>query len=341
MKALLYKGKNQLEINWVPIPEPEHDEVLIKVEYAGICGTDIHIFHGKHPRAKGPLVMGHEFSGVIVQCPENSELKVGDFVTAEPLISCGTCFTCLSGYPHVCKTLGLYGIDANGAFAQYVKMPVRKVYKIPEKIKPEVGALIEPIAVAIHALRLSNLKISDTVCILGGGPIGLLLALASREAGCKDVIICEMNSYRLKLAEDYGITTVDASREDVPARILNLTGNIGADIVFEAAGVEATNLLAPKLCRERGEVINVGIPKQPILSDILSITFKEITTKGVRVYEPFDFARAIDFIKRSDIDFTPFISGPYPLAEYEKAFAMAERGEGIMRAIFKINQEGK
>jgi (R,R)-butanediol dehydrogenase/meso-butanediol dehydrogenase/diacetyl reductase len=214
MNALLYKGKNELELGSIPIPEPGIDEVLIKVSYAGICGTDIHIYHGKHPRAKGPLVMGHEFCGEIVKCPESSELNVGDFVTAEPLISCGTCFTCLSGHPHVCKTLGLYGIDANGAFAEYVTMPVKKVYKIPKEIKRQFGALIEPIAVAIHALRISNLKISDTVCILGGGPIGLLLALTSKAAGCKDVIICEMNSYRLELAKKYGITTVDVSSEN-------------------------------------------------------------------------------------------------------------------------------
>ena len=313
--------------------------MLIKVAYAGICGTDIHIYHGKHPRAEGPLVMGHEFCGEIVNCPESSNLKVGDFVTAEPLISCGTCFTCKSGHPHVCKSLGLYGIDANGAFAQYITIPENKVYKIPHGIKPEFGALIEPIAVAIHALRISNLKISDTVCILGGGPIGLLLALVSKAAGCKEIIICEMNDYRLNLAEQYGLQTINALERDVLKEIMGITAGVGADIVFEAAGVEETNLLAPKLCRERGEVINVGIPKQPVLSDILSITFKEITTKGVRVYEPFDFARAIDFIKTSKVDFTPFISGPYPLTDYEKVFAMAEKGEGVMRALFKLDQD--
>ena len=172
MKAVFFTGKNEIEVRDTKVPQIGQEEVLINVKFAGICGTDLSIMAGKHPRARPPLIMGHEFSGVIETAGGDvRNLKPGDKVVAEPLISCGTCFACRSGYGYVCQNLGLYGIDAPGAFAEYIALPAGKVFKLPETFDLKKAALIEPLAVAVHAVRLSSLKVTDAVCVLGAGPI--------------------------------------------------------------------------------------------------------------------------------------------------------------------------
>ena len=249
MKAAVFMGKEKLEVREVDVPEITEEEALIRVKFAGICGTDIHIFAGKHPRVKAPLIMGHEFSGEIakIETKRRKDFKKGNRVVAEPLISCGECFACKSGFAHVCQKLGLYGIDKDGAFAQYVKIPVDKLFKIPLNINFDVAALIEPIAVAVHAVRTSSLKMGDIVCVQGGGPIGLLTALVAKLSGSANVIICEKQPFRIKLAKGFGLQVIDVNDKDPVAEILKLTRGRGADVVFEAAGFPPTVLLSPKL----------------------------------------------------------------------------------------------
>ena len=205
MKAIFYMGKNTLEVRDTEKPGLEEDrDVIVQVKYAGICGTDLSIMAGKHPRAKRPLIMGHEFSGTVHEAGTNvSGMQAGDRIVVEPLISCGTCYACRSGYAYVCQNLGLYGIDAPGAFAEFVKVPAEKVFSVPDDIDYDIAALIEPMAVAVHAIRLSNLKVGDVVCVQGAGPIGLLTALVAQQSGSREVIICEKESYRCDIAHTF------------------------------------------------------------------------------------------------------------------------------------------
>jgi len=339
MKALVYQGKDTLEVEYREIPQLEPGEALIGVKYAGICGTDLGILAGKHPRATPPLIMGHEFSGEIVRLNNvsGSGFKVGDRVTAEPLISCGNCFACRMGFRHVCQNLKLYGIDEDGAFAQYMRVPINKLYRIPRDIPFNIGALVEPLAVAVHAVRLSGVGIGDVVCVLGGGTVGLLTALVARMSGTDNVIVFEKQPHRIHIAHEYGLKAMDVNKNDPLQEINRQTNNRGADVVFEAAGSPESVLIAPGLCRVRGKVIVIAIPKEPRPMDMVALTFKEITVKGIRVYEPFDFERAINILSKKTIDLSRLIFGTFPLDKAQKAFQTAKEGKKAMRVLFKID----
>ena len=332
MKALVYLGKDRIEVQEKEIPRIDDGEALIRVRYAGICGTDLSIIAGKHPRAKPPLIMGHEFSGEVAE--GSSKLQPGSRVVVEPLIFCGECYACRSGFAYVCQNLGLFGIDAPGAFAEYIKVPETTVHRIPDELDFSIAALIEPLSVAVHAVRLSGLKVGDSVCVLGAGPIGLLTALVARLSGAGRVLISEKEPYRLRVARSFGLDAVDAGKENPAAAVEEMTGGVGMDIVYEAAGAEETVLLAPSLCRVRGEVVQIAMPKVPRLLDIVTFTFRELRMTGVRVYAPFDFQRAIALAPK--LDLRPLLSEAFSLNDAVEAFRMAAGGSEVMRAVFRI-----
>jgi 2-desacetyl-2-hydroxyethyl bacteriochlorophyllide A dehydrogenase len=232
----------------------------------------------------------------------------------------------------------LYGIDQPGAFADYIKIPARSVFKIPENISSKLAVLVEPMAVAVHAVRLSSLKISDTVCVLGGGPIGLLAALVVQQAGARTILISEIQPFRITLAREFGIEVINPTQIDLQKAVFERTKGRGADIVFEAAGSEETVLIAPKLCRVQGEVMMIAMPKVPRSFDIVAYTFKEITMKGVRVYAPFDFERAIHLIAECPHDLMKLLGGFYPLSQGTQAFEEAKHAKESMRVIFAIKE---
>jgi (R,R)-butanediol dehydrogenase/meso-butanediol dehydrogenase/diacetyl reductase len=341
MKALVYEGKNDIAFKQIEQPVPATGEALIRVKAAGICGTDLSILAGKHPRAKAPLIMGHEFSGDIVSINSDKPegLKVGERVTAEPLISCGECIACKSGFAYVCHNLKLYGIDRNGAFAQYVTVATDRLYKVPDSIGYQSAALIEPLAVAVHAVRSSGLKAGDSVCVLGAGPIGLLTALVLKNSGADRILVCEREPYRIKLAREYGFHIIEADRGNTVEEIMELTSGRGVDIVFEAAGGASTFVTATKICRVRGEVVMIAMPKDLVPCDIVSLTFKELVVKGVRVYAPYDFERAINIMSNSGIDFSKLLSSPFPLERGVEAFTKAGKGKEVMRVLIDTGAE--
>jgi (R,R)-butanediol dehydrogenase/meso-butanediol dehydrogenase/diacetyl reductase len=335
MKAIVFEGKGQLAYKDVETPRPGKGEVQIKIAYAGICGSDLSIVHGVHPRAKAPLVMGHEFSGTISELGEGvSGLSLGDRVTAEPLISCGECYSCKMGYSYVCEKLGLWGIDAPGAFADYMIIPAEKIYSLPPGISLQAGAMVEPLAVGVHAVRLSSLQVGDQAVVLGAGPIGLVTALAARESGAQ-VFISEVEPFRIKRARSLGFDVIDGS-ENVEEAIMTRTLGRGCRVVFECAGAPPTIMIAPKLACVRGEVIQVAMPKTPQAVDIVAHTFKEITMKGVRVYAPFDFEKAVNLAASGKIDLDKILSPPYKPQDHGKAIADAEEGKESMRVMFEL-----
>jgi (R,R)-butanediol dehydrogenase/meso-butanediol dehydrogenase/diacetyl reductase len=339
MKAVVFGGKETILIEERPEPVPGAGEVVIRVRKAGICGTDMSIVSGLHPRAKPALVMGHEFVGAIesIGGDVHQNLSVGERVVVEPLISCGKCYACRAGFSYVCEKLGLYGIDTDGAFAELVKVAADKVFQTPESLSDTAAALIEPLAVAVHAVRESALKVGDEACVLGGGPIGLLTALVAREAGLKDIVLVERRANRIEIAKGFGIPTFDSSTGGIEAEILRRTDGRGVDVVFEAAGAPATMMVAPRLCRIRGEIIQISMPKTPREMDVVGITFREVTLKGVRCYAPFDFQRAIDLATTWAGDLERIASEPFALDDAERAFAVARQGDQALKVIFDID----
>ena len=338
MKTVVYRGKEQIAVEERPIPVPGEGEVLIRVRRAGICGTDMSIVAGLHPRAQPSLVMGHEFIGTIEELGPavEQDLGVGDRVVVEPLITCGHCYACRAGFAYVCENLGLYGIDTDGAFAEFIKVAADKVFNIPDSLNDTAASLIEPLAVAVHAVRLSALKIGDMACVLGGGPIGLLTALVASQVGLRDLVLVERQPSRLDIADQLGVSTFNSSDGDIAQEIGRRTGGRGVDVVFEAAGAPSTMLVAPRLCCIRGEIIQISMPKILREMDIVAITFRELTLKGVRVYDAYDFERAIHLASSWSHDLTKLASEPFTLDEAEQAFAVARQGDKALKVLFDI-----
>ena len=183
------------------------------MDACGFCGSDLNIVAGTHPRARPPLTLGHELSGRIARMGEPSrDLADGDRVTAYPLITCGTCHACTHGYPHVCRQLRLFGFDVDGGMAQFVKLPVDALMKLPEKMPARIGALIEPLAVAVHGVGRTALEGVETAAVLGAGPIGILTALVARSRGIPNLLISDVLPSRLELARSLGLTTIRPAR---------------------------------------------------------------------------------------------------------------------------------
>jgi len=308
MKAALYKNNRVVEVEEIKKPEIKDKEALIKVKYTGICGTDLHIYEGLHPRAKALLVMGHEISGIVDEIRTNrKDMKVGERVVINPLISCGNCFPCKENNPHLCPNLNLVGIDRNGGFAEYVKVRDDKLYKIPDSLSMDLAALMEPVAVAVHAVRKSQLSLGDKVAVIGGGPIGQLIAQICKLNGVSSVVMLEINPERVSFAKKFGIIT-GISLEESIRKVKEATRGKGADIVYEAVGIQDTYNYTTDLVKVGGKIVAVGAASKPIALNFWKIYFEELKIIGIHVYEPEDIEIAIDLLNRYPKIFQPFIS---------------------------------
>ncbi|MBE7556950.1 MAG: alcohol dehydrogenase catalytic domain-containing protein [Anaerolineales bacterium] len=337
MKAVSYQGKDSIELVDKPVPEATGQQALIKVNYAGICGTDLAIVTGKHPRATAPLVMGHEFAGVIAALPPDphSDLKIGDRVTVYPLLSCGKCYICQMGLPHVCRNLKLIGIDTDGAFAEYVVAAEDAIFKIPDNLTNLEGALIEPLAVCIHAASMSRLQIGDTVVVTGAGPIGLLMAQVARAAGAAQIIVTEVATARIETAQAMGFTVLNAAAENLVQQVLDMTQGRGGDIVFEATGHPSVAPYLMELVRIRGQLVQLGIFKQPVALDLRALNFKEVDLIGSRVYTREDYERAISLAAAQKFDLKAVVSRVRPLAEAVSNFEDAKNATSL-KVMFEV-----
>lgn len=337
MKAGLYISEKNVKVDTLEKPTLKRGEALIKVSSAGICGTDMMIYFGKHPRAKAPLAMGHEFSGMIEEINGESALNPGDRVVIEPTMSCGKCDACLSGNTHVCNTLGLIGIDSHGGFAEYAAVPLHRLHKIPDTLSDAHAALAEPVAVGIHTVRRSNVKVGDTVAVLGAGPIGLLIALTAKLAGADKIFISDISPYRLSKAEELGFIALDGRKINVVEEVMAATNGIGADVVFEVAGSNITADQMIHVCRTQGQIVVVSVYKQPPTIDLAAMHFRELSLTTTRCYSHSDFATAVSMMANGQIDVTPFISHQLSLDEIEKGFQLMTNPEESLKILIQPN----
>lgn len=332
MKAIVYHGSNKISLDDVPAPEIKSNEVLIKVHYAGICGSDLNIYVGAHPRAKAPLVPGHEFSGVIEE--GNGHFTKGTKVTVRPLISCGRCHACESGNSHVCATLKLYGIDTDGGMAQYVKVPADVVHVLPDDMPMTIGAFVEPLAVGVHAVSRANMKAGDSIVVFGAGTIGFCVASVAASCGAKQIIMVETNPYRLGLAKECGFTALSPADGNVVEQILALTGGVGADVVFDCAAHPSVAAVLTKIVKVQGTIEIVGSYKKPAEVALLDIEFKELTIVGTRVYVKRDFETAIKLI-RSGFPYQNLIT-VYPPEKAQEGFDTCLHGGDVIKVMYQF-----
>lgn len=340
MKAGVYVSEAKAVMQQKAKPVIKEGEALVKVSHAGICGTDMMIYFGKHPRAQAPLTMGHEFSGVIEEIRGETEFSVGDRVAVEPTLSCGTCEACVRGQFHVCKKLKLIGIDQDGGFAQHVAVPVNRLHRLPEKLSSEHAALAEPVAVAVHTVRRSRLKVGDQAVILGAGPIGLLIGMIAKRAGAKKVMISDISSYRLTKAKELGFIPIDAAKKDVVKEVRLLTDDVGADVVFEVAGNQITAKQMVETSRIQGEIVVVSVYKSAPEVNLAAMHFKEISLTTTRCYTREDFQTAIDLLANGEIAADSLISHKLPLEDIQAGFEFMQRPDESLKVLFAPNGEG-
>ncbi|MFP7478926.1 zinc-dependent alcohol dehydrogenase [Terribacillus saccharophilus] len=333
MQAGTYIGLETLSVEQRKIPSPGKGEALIKIAYAGICGTDMMIYQGKHPRAKAPLIMGHEFSGTIEALGSESCFSKGDKVVIEPTLSCGTCKACEAGQHQVCKYLKLIGIDMDGGFASFAVVPINKLIKAPD-VELSHAALTEPLAVAVHTIKRSGLQIGNTIIILGGGPIGLLIGLVAKQAGAGEVLISDISPYRLSKAKELGFTAIDARTESVAEIVNAKTDGKMADIVFEVAGNQITANQMTELVRIQGKIMVVSVYKQAPAVDLAIMHFKELSILTTRCYSKDDFKTAIKLITNKQVNVEPLISHKLPLSRLEEGFKFMQNPEAALKILF-------
>ncbi|HBE78466.1 MAG TPA: dehydrogenase [Firmicutes bacterium] len=338
MKALVYQGPHAVGIEERPIPH-QKGNALIKVSYSGICGSDLSIVDGKHPRAKAPLIMGHEFSGKVMEVESNQDnITVGDRVTMYPLLSCGKCLPCRTGNSHVCRMLGLIGIDCDGSMAEYVSVPTHMLVKIPDAIDDEIGALLEPLAVVVHGVHQGRFRVMDEVMITGGGPIGILTGIVMKNIGAAHVYITEIDPFRLSVCKEVGLDVIDMEKENPIEYIKEKTDGEGVDLLVEASGVPVAAQQTTELVRCKGTICMLGIQKSLTPIDLRQLNFKEITMVGSRVYTKEAFKQAVNFAPQINDVLRKVITHRFSLADGVKAFeAIHDKKQNTLKVLIKSN----
>lgn len=330
MKGTAYEGAGRLRTGPVDVAPPGPGQLQIAVAYCGLCGTDLHIVHGDmDARVDKPLIFGHEASGTVAAIgPGVQGWEVGDPLTVMPLIWDGTCAACLAGHQHICQNLTFVGIDSPGALQQRWNVPAAIAVLLPADLDLRTAALVEPGAVAVHDVRRSGLQVGDRVVVLGGGPIGVLIACVARDAGAQ-VLVAEIDESRRGRVSALGFDVRDPAGTDLAAAVEEWTGGVGADVVFEVSGAAAAARTATALAKVRGTIVIVAIHAAAREIDLQRVFWRELRLLGARVYQRSDFERAIELLRRGVIPAEALISSVVPLEETAAAVADLSAGRAM------------
>jgi L-iditol 2-dehydrogenase len=319
MKAVRFDAIGSLATREVVKPAPGPDDLLVKVEACGVCGTDRHILHGEFP-SNPPVTLGHEFAGIVEVIGSAVQgFRVGDRITGDPNISCGRCPQCQNGRVNLCENLRAIGIHRDGGFADYVVVPQKQAFSLPLTLDPLHGAFCEPLACCLHGIDIAAIRAGSSVVVLGGGVIGLLIVQLARLAGATRVVLSTRQASKRRLAEELGATaTVDPSSGDVVEAIAGEHGLLpgGADVVIECAGVPETVVQATRLAKKGGTAVILGVMPQGAKVEIepFDILFRELKVLGSFI-NPFAHRRAADLVASGAIRIAPLISRVVSLDE--------------------------
>lgn len=329
----------KIEFKDVPIPEIGDGQLLIKIMRIGICGSDIHVYHGKHPFTSYPVVQGHEVSGEIVKVgPDVLGLKIGDKVTIQPQVVCGKCYSCTHGGYHICDELKVMGFQTTGTASEYFAVDAKKVIRLPDEIDFDLGAMVEPLAVAVHALgRGGDIK-GKKILVLGAGPIGNLVAQAAKGLGAEAVMVTDVSSYRLNMAKECGIDfSVNAKEQDLGKMLLNEFGQDGADLILECAGANPTIDQAIKYARKGTDIIVVAVFGDKANIDLATVQDRELKLIGTLMYQENDYKTAIELITNHKVKLKPLITGYFDFKDYIKGYqCIEEQKDQVMKVIIKV-----
>ncbi len=341
ISAAYYRGDKRFTVETIAAPQPPGPgEVQIDVAFCGICGTDLHVYLGHMDQRVGfERVIGHEMSGTVGAVGDGvAGLTPGDRVVVRPLDACGECPACKRGHAHICQNLKFLGLDTDGAFQEKWTVPAHTVHKLPEGMPLDHAALIEPVAVACHDVRRGRVEAGEDVLVIGGGPIGMLIAMVAGHAGA-NVTVSEINPHRLAVAQKLGFTAINPKESDVAATVLEATGSKGADVIFEVSGTQPGVDLMTAAASTRCRVVMVAIHAKRAEVDLFQFFWKEIEMIGARVYEPADYDEAIELVASGAIDAETIITDIQGLNRIGEAFAELAGNPQAMKTLIRCNPE--
>ena len=333
MAVMKPQAKPGVEIRDVAIPQIGLTDVLVKVKVASICGTDLHIYNWDRwaqGRIRPPLIPGHEFCGeVVAYGNEVTSVKEGDFVSAEMHVACGKCLQCRTGEAHICQFVKIIGVDADGAFAEYVRIPESNIWKLDPAIPQEYASILDPLGNSVHTVLAGEIA-AKTVAVTGCGPIGLFSIAVARAVGASTVFAIEVNQYRRRIAQQMKADFVlDPSNDDVTKIVMEQTGGLGVDVVLEMAGHPTAIRTAFEVVRRGGRISLLGLTSKPIsLNFSEDIIFKGITIQGIngrRMYQTWYQMTAL--LKSGKLDLHPVITDRMSMADFSKGMERLTSGE--------------
>jgi len=330
MLTAQYTGDRTITVAELQPTPPARGEVQIRVAFTGLCGTDLHILHGNmDARVTTPLTFGHEMSGTIAAVGEGvTGWSIGDAVTVMPLDWDGTCPACLAGNQHICQNLNFIGIDSPGSLQELWNVPTEVLVALPAGLRLDHAALVEPVAVAVHDVRRANLQPGQKAVVIGGGPIGVLIASVAREFG-GDVVVIELDANRRAQIDALGFTTLDPRETNQVDWVTEWTGGAGADVVFEVSGAAQAVLAATDLAKVRGTLVVVAIHPVPREINLQRLFWRELSILGARVYQRVDFETAVELLANGVIPADLLITRIVALDETQEAFADLEAGRAM------------
>lgn len=341
MLQAVMTSPGKIEFRDVPIPDVKEGEVLVKIMKIGICGSDIHVYHGKHPYTSFPVVQGHEVSGEVVKTGRGvKDLKPGDRVTIMPQVVCGKCYSCTHGRYHICDELKVMGFQTTGTASEYFAVDANKVLKFADSVSFDEGAMIEPLAVAVHALgRAGNVE-GMKVLVLGAGPIGNLVAQSAKGMGADKVMITDISEYRLKLAKECGVDyCVNSKEEDLSEVIKDKFGPDKADLILECVGINATMDQAISNARKGTDIIVVGVFGEKASVDLGLVQDRELRLIGTLMYQESDYRKAMQLIEEDKVKLRPLITDHFPFKDYKRAYEYIEnKKDEAMKVMISVQE---
>ncbi|MFF4029265.1 zinc-binding dehydrogenase [Streptomyces sviceus] len=340
--AVRYLAARTLDTAPAENPPPGPGQVEIAPAYVGICGTDLHIFHGDmDARVAAPAVLGHEMSGRIVRVGAGvADWSPGDAVTVMPLRWDDTCPACRAGHQHICQHLDFIGIDSPGAMQQRWTVPATTLVRLPGSLPLDHAALVEPTAVAVHDVGRAQVRAGEKAVVVGGGPVGVLIALVARAAGA-EVRVVELSSHRRRLAEKLGLTTWDPAADDLPGLVGEWTGDAGADVAFEVSGAQGGVDTAVDVLGVRGRLCLVAIHPRPREVNLHRFFWRELTLVGARLYDRTDFEKAVTLVADGTVPAEQLISKVVPMAQAPDAFEALEGGGDVMKILVDCTDDSQ
>ena len=332
MKAIRIPEANVIETLEVEEPQLESaGEVKVKIKRVGICGSDMHIYHGTNPLATYPRIVGHEVAGEIIEIGSDvTRVKVGDHVVIEPITYCGECYACKSGRPNVCKEVSVFGVHEDGGMREFVTLPEKQVHPIDPEIDWDEAVMAEPYTIGAQATWRGDVQEGQTVFIQGAGPIGITVLKMAKIRGAK-VIISDFTNERLEFAKANGADyTINPQEEDIKTRINEITNDEGANVVIDAVGVPQTFELAVEVASPAGNVVTLGFNETPSSIAMMHITKKELTIAGSRLQTK-QFGKIVELLNSKQLTHNGLVTHRFHIDQVQEAFDFIEKNPDKVR----------